>query len=251
MSYKVKIDIFEGPFDLLVYLIENAEMNIYDIQVAEITNQYLRHIEEMKSKDLVVGGEFMVLAAALIELKSKMLLPRYKPDGTQEEEDPRNELVQKLLEYKRFKAAAGFLAEREEFASMVLEKPKEDLEEFTCEPDEYLRMDIDMFVRAFEQFLNKKQRIAEVRRRYSRAERERETMESRIGHIRSIFRRNHKTNLKFWELLKPESDRYEIVLTFVSLLEMIKGRVLKVKQDANFGEISLELCESEDATNVQ
>ena len=110
MSYKVKIDQFEGPFDLLVYLIETSEMNIYDIQVAAITRQYMDYIQEMQRLDVEVATEFMVLAAVLIEIKSKMLLPRIKPEGVAGGEgDPREELVERILEYKRFKRAAALL----------------------------------------------------------------------------------------------------------------------------------------------
>jgi len=110
MTYKIKLDIFEGPFDLLVYLIENARMSVYDIHVSEITDQYIKYLETMKTFDVNLATEFMVLAAELIEIKSKMLLPRMKADGeTAFEEDPRAELVQRILEYKRFKSAAELL----------------------------------------------------------------------------------------------------------------------------------------------
>lgn len=120
MAYKVKLNTFEGPFDLLVYLIENARMNIYDIQVSEITAQYIDYIEKMQRLDVNVSSEFMVLAAELIELKSKMLLPRapVDEDGTVDE-DPRSGLVQKLLEYKRFKAISKMLSERETEGRMI------------------------------------------------------------------------------------------------------------------------------------
>ena len=104
MSYKVRLQTFEGPFDLLVYLIENAEMSIYDIKISEITSQYLAYIQTMQEMDVHVASEFMVLASALIEIKSKMILPRMVDpgDGNVVEEDPRTELVVRLLDYKRF-----------------------------------------------------------------------------------------------------------------------------------------------------
>ena len=104
MSYKVKLQSFEGPFDLLVYLIENAQMNIYDIEISSITAQYLAHIQAMREMDIAVSTDFMVLASSLIEIKSKMILPRMSAEGTPSlEEDPRRELVAKLLEYKKYK----------------------------------------------------------------------------------------------------------------------------------------------------
>jgi len=240
MSYKVKLDIFEGPFDLLVYLIENAEMNIYDIQVSKITNQYIEYIERMQALDINVASEFMVLAAALIEIKSKMLLPRFKPEGDGASiEDPRTELVQKILEYKRFKKAAELLEKKEENSLRIFEKPKEDLTPYTNEPDEYLNLDLNQFVKVFLLFLNKKKRLEEVKKNYSKMERQKITIESKIEYIKSFFKFRDKNKLSFKELLKPESNRYDVVLTFVSMLEMIRQKTIKVKQNINFGEIYL------------
>ena len=116
--YKVKLKSFEGPFDLLVYLIENAEMSIYDIKISEITNQYLAYLKEMEERDVALASEFMVLASSLIEIKSKMILPRATEDGQEiVGEDPRTELVARLLEYKRFKELSQMLEEREEHIS--------------------------------------------------------------------------------------------------------------------------------------
>ncbi|MDR3296482.1 MAG: segregation/condensation protein A [Clostridiales Family XIII bacterium] len=241
MSYKVKLDNFEGPFDLLCYLIENAEMNIYDIQVSVITKQYLACIVELQSQDLAVGGEFMVLAAALIELKSKMLLPRAKKENGEPEEDPRSELVQKLLEYRKFKSVAELLLEQEERACLLFEKPQEDLQPYTGEPDEYLRMDLDQFVQAFRLFIMRKQRVEEVRRRYERVEQQRETVETRISFIKKLFGHKQAKRLRFRELLRTQNDRFDIVLTFVSLLEMIRSKTVRVKQKGNFAEITVEL----------
>ena len=113
MSYRVRLNVFEGPFDLLVYLIEHAQMSIYDIRIAEITEQYIQYISAMQDADINVSTEFMVLAAELLEIKSKMLLPRMKPQeegGTYE--DPRTELVQRLQEYKMFKEISRMLEEQ-------------------------------------------------------------------------------------------------------------------------------------------
>lgn len=240
MSYKVKLDIFEGPFDLLVYLIENAEMNIYDIQVSKITNQYIDYIERMQELDINVASEFMVLAAALIEIKSKMLLPRFKPEGDGEAiEDPRTELIQKILEYKRFKTAAELLERMEENSLRIFEKPKEDLTPYTNEPDEYLNLDLNQFVKVFLLFLDKKKRLEEIKKNYSKMERQKITIESKIEYIISLFKFKDKNKMSFKELLKPESNRYDVVLTFVSMLEMIRLKTIKVKQNINFGEIYL------------
>ena len=159
MSYKVKLKTFEGPFDLLVYLIENARVDIYDIAVSEITDQYMAYLEEMQKLDVAVGSEFMVLAANLIDIKTKMLLPRLNEEGQEvAEEDPRSQLVEKILEYKRFKQISQMLSEYEEEASHIYEKPKEDISAYLEQPDEYLSLEIGQFVNAFNLFLSKKKR---------------------------------------------------------------------------------------------
>lgn len=163
MSYKVKLQTFEGPFDLLVYLIENAQMSIYDIEIKSITSQYLEYVKEMENMDVAVATEFMVLASSLIEIKSKMILPRISKSGDSViEEDPRTELVSRLIEYKKFKRAAEVLRQQEETASDIFEKPKEDISEYLDNPDEYLSLDLKQFASAFSSFLEKKQRIEEV-----------------------------------------------------------------------------------------
>jgi segregation and condensation protein A len=246
MSYKIKLDIFEGPFDLLVYLIENARMSVYDIQVSEITNQYIKYIEDMKALDVNLATEFMVLAAALIEIKSKMLLPRIRPDGEGIlEEDPRTELVQRILEYKRFKAAAELLELQEEQSLRVFEKPKEDLAPYTREADEYLNLDLNQFVKAFHLFLQKKRRLEEIKNNYAKVERQKISVESRVEYIKNLFRSKGIKKLNFRELLTPESNRYEVVLTFVSMLEMIRQKAVIVRQNVNFGEIYLSLNEKD------
>ncbi|MDR1028287.1 MAG: segregation/condensation protein A [Clostridiales Family XIII bacterium] len=239
MSYKVKLNIFEGPFDLLVYLIENAEMSIYDIKVSEITSQYIRHIEMMREQDVMVGAEFLVLAATLIELKSKMLLPRIKADG-EIEEDPRAELAQKLLEYTRFKKLAAALADQMDYAVMKLVKPKEDLEPYTGEPDEYLRMDPDRFIAAFKAFLYRKRKNEELMDIRRRVERERMSVAAKKSAIGRFLRKAKDRFVSFRELLSPDSDRYDKVVTFVSLLEMIKAGMAGAKQTGNFKEIRVE-----------
>lgn len=246
MSYKIKLDIFEGPFDLLVYLIENARMSVYDIQVSEITDQYIRYIEDIKALDVNLATEFMVLAAALIEIKSKMLLPRMKNDGEGVlEEDPRTELVQRILEYKRFKSAAELLELQEEQSLRIFAKPKEDLAPYTKETDEYLNLDLNQFVKVFHMFLQKKKRLEEIKKNYAKVERQKVTIESRIEFIKNLFRSREKKNLNFRELLTQESNRYEVVLTFVSMLEMIRQKTVVVRQNVNFGEIYLSLRDKE------
>lgn len=243
MSYKVKLQTFEGPFDLLVYLIENAQMNIYDIQIAEITGQYLAYVETMKTVDFNAATEFMVLAATLIDIKSKMILPRTTVEGEVVlEEDPRSELVERLLEYKRYKKGAEILKEQESYMAMVYEKPQEDISAYLEEPDEYLRLDIREFAAAFDLFLRKKKKEEDVRAHYTRVERERATIESRMLHIRDCFKRAWSKGLKKLSLkaLIPDGkNRYDIVVTFVSVLQMMRDKYLDAEQNSTYGEITV------------
>jgi len=240
MGYKVKLNQFEGPFDLLVYLIENAEMSIYDIRISEITKQYLEYMDEMKKLDVPVAAEFMVLAAALIEIKSKMLLPRVSPD---EEgiitEDPRSELVEKLLEYKQFKNIAEMLEMREEAGLRILEKPQEDLAEYTGEADEYLTLDLKQFVAAFEQFLHKKKKVEEIRKHHIRTEKQRVTAEARMSDISHFFKASPEKTADFRELVQHKDDKYDVALTFSSVLELMKERYLWAEQSYLYGEITI------------
>ncbi len=245
MSYRVKLNIFEGPFDLLVYLIEHAEMSIYDIKISEITNQYISYVEELKSADINLSSEFMVLAAALLEIKSKMLLPRsVSDDGVSDiMEDPRTELVAKLVEYKRFKAISEMLEQRADEASMCLEKPQEDLAEYTGEPDEYLSLDIDKFKTAFELFLSRKKKLEEIRVHHKRSEKQRITNELRMESIKDFFRDKPEMAADFRELIDDKEDMYDVAVTFSSVLEMMKERKLDAEQKYLFGDITVKATE--------
>ena len=250
MSYKVRLQTFEGPFDLLVYLIENAQMSIYDIKISEITSQYLAYIQTMQETDVYVASEFMVLASALIEIKSKMILPRMVDagDGGVVEEDPRTELVQRLLEYKRFKQAAEILAEQEERCSHIYEKPQEDISAYLEEPDEYLRLDLAQFAQAFNLFIQKKQKVDSVRKHYTRIERERARMEERISYIAGVLKKSIGQFFSFKEFIHNKKDRYDVVVTFVSLLEMAKNRIVQVEQKSTYGDIQVSAGQNVDGT---
>ena len=241
MSYKIKLNIFEGPFDLLVYLIERAEMNIYDIQISLITRQYLEHIRKMEEMDVVVTSEFMVLAATLIEIKSNMLLPRSK-EGGDAAEDPRTDLTAKLVEYVRYKKAAAALEAQRGFARLKLTKVQEDLAEYTGEPDIYLRMGMDAFVQAFNNFIHRRVRGEELRRMARSVERERLSLEKKVSFIERILdgaRKAKQKILKFKELLSNESDRADRVVTLIALLDMAGEGALRMRQKSNFGEIEI------------
>ena len=242
MGYKVKLDIFEGPFDLLVYLIEHAKMSIYDIKVSEITTQYLQYVAQMQAQDVAVAQEFMVLAAELIELKSRMLLPKSSLDEAgEDEEDPRADLVSRILEYKRYKEMAAFLEEEADAAAHSRTKPQEDLATYEGEAEELLRTDMNAFVKAFYAFLFRKQRLDEMRRVYERVERQRMSVENRIVQIRDMFR--GKTKLMFSEMIREDTSPYNQVVTFMSLLELLKQKSVTATQKKRFGDITVKLVE--------
>jgi len=242
--YKVRIEKFEGPFDLLIYLLENAKMDIYDIKVAEITEQYIDYLKQMEDLNIEVETEFIVLAAVLIRLKSHMLLPRVSdnPDDDVIVEDPRMELATRILDYMRTKKSAEMLQEREEYNLAIHEKPAEDLSKYVGEPDEILRATDEQLVNAFILFLTRKKKIEEVERRYQRVRRRKETVEARIKDMTKILETRltpDVSGISFMELLPEEPDRYDITLSFMSLLSMIRNQGYDAEQDENFGEITV------------
>ena len=243
--YKVRIDKFEGPFDLLIYLLENAKMDIYDIKVAEITEQYIAYLKEMEDLNIEVETEFIVLAAVLIRLKSHMLLPRVSdnPDEDVIVEDPRLELTTRLLDYMRTKKTAEILADLEEYNLAIHEKPAEDLSEYVGEPDEILKASDEQLVNAFILFLTRKKKIEEVQRRYQRVRRRKESIESRIKDMTKVLEHRLTPGTSgdsFMELLPEEPDRYDMTLSFMSLLSMIKNQGYDAEQEENFGEITVK-----------
>ncbi|MCI2061278.1 MAG: segregation/condensation protein A [Eubacteriaceae bacterium] len=250
MAYKVKLNAFEGPFDLLVYLIENARMSIYDIRVSEITTQYIEYLNEMQRLDVNIASEFMVLAAELIELKSKMLLPHapVSEDGTYED-DPRSELVAKLLEYKRFKAISEMLRSREEENRRIYTKPQEDISEFTDSPDEVLTLSMPQFAAAFNLFIEKKKKVQLIQDHYQRIERQKISAEQRAGFIKSLFVLNGSEAVDtgrvvpFNDLVPDKNDKYDMALSFTAMLEMIKQRRLTAQQASLFAEIFVRATE--------
>ena len=245
MSYRIKLSVFEGPFDLLVYLIEHAQMSIYDIKISEITSQYIKHVEALKEADINVASEFMVLAAELLEIKSKMLLPRSQMDeaGTEVYEDPRTELVERLKEYKKFKAISEMLEARFEESSAHLEKPQEDLTEYTGEPDIYLSLDIEQFRAAFEAFLLRKKKLEAIRHHHVRTEKQRITTEKRMVEIKDFFRGRDSREADFNELVHRPDDKYDVAVTFSSVLELMKERRLDAEQRRLFGDITVKATE--------
>jgi segregation and condensation protein A len=194
----------------------------------------------MQQMNVAVSSEFMVLAAELIDLKSKMLLPRTAdPDGEGEAEDPRTDLALRILEYKKFKIASEMLREGEQKNFHIYEKPQEDISQYTDSPDEYLTLEIGQFVNAFNNFLARKKKIEEIKRRYERIERQKLSAEHRMQFIQSLFAADPNRKILFGDMVQDKSDRYDIALSFSSMLEMIKQRRLLAEQKRLYGEITV------------
>lgn len=243
MNYKVKLEIFEGPFDLLVYLIEKNKMSVCDISISEITTQYIDYISRMKDLDVELAQDFMVLAAELIQIKTRMLLPVEVAKDSEEPapEDPRTQLVHKIMEYKQFKEMAAFLAEQEELCSHIHSKPAEDLESLAGEPEEIIKGSLSEFAQAFMQFIQKKQRLEEMKRVYERIERQKMTMENRMLQVADVLREKKQTS--FFELVKDDNTNFNKVITFMSVLELLRERSITAEQKKRYGDIIIRKAE--------
>jgi segregation and condensation protein A len=233
-EYKVKLEVFEGPLDLLLYLIKKDEVDIYDISLERITTQYLEFMEAFKALDLDVAGEFVVMAANLIYLKSRALLPAHvqPPDEEAEEEDPRWDLIRQLVEYKKFKDAAAQLSQREfEQSNLFARLP----DQADATPERPLG-DVSVFdlINAFNNVLK---RIAAKSEDLREIFEENYTVSDKIDLIMKMT--GSGVPLKFTELFVDAASRTEIVVTFLALLELIRLKQLRCVQEAPFAEIEL------------
>jgi segregation and condensation protein A len=243
MKYNVVLETFEGPFDLLFHLIEKNEVDIYDIPIAQITDQYIDYLETMKVLDLEITSEFLVMAATLLEIKSKMLLPD-KNKGEQleiEEEDPRQELIRRLIEYKKYKDAAESLKIKEEIQSKVFFKPQEELEQFSYKEEQLVLEGIKLIdlVSAFNKVIKKKNLDVKEKIDIKEIKRDEITIEESMEKIKRQI--NVRKEVKFDELFEEDKTRTSIVITFLAILELIKLKVITLKQEKNFGDIIIML----------
>jgi segregation and condensation protein A len=231
-TYSVKLPLFEGPMDLLLHLIREQKIDIYDIPIALITRQYLEYLEMMKELNLDIAGDFLVLAATLIHIKSRMLLPIEETADTEEPEDPRLELVIKLLEYQAFKDAALGLREREdERSSLYTREPSEEEEPMPEEVDQPLLFELNLYdlIHAFRDLLEKAP--AEVQA----ITRETLTMKDKMALILDSLQ--HRDAMRFTDLFRGDLTRTQFIVTFLALLEILRLGVAKVYQEGEFGTI--------------
>jgi segregation and condensation protein A len=227
-EYKIKLEAFEGPLDLLLYLIKKDEIDIYDIPIARITEQYLEHIKIMHQLDIDVAGEFLVVAATLIHIKSKMLLPAEPSEILEVDslDDPRQELVHRLLEHKKFKSAAEMLwtkaeVEREVFTRSQIESDKENPEVSATVFD---------LIEVFKKLLEKRREQIEIE-----IGQDQFTMAQKIDEIKLIF--EDQSEISVLDLLTATRSRSELVITLLAILELSKEYVIRLIQNEPFGDI--------------
>jgi segregation and condensation protein A len=236
-DYKVSLDIFEGPLDLLLYLIKKDEVDIYDISLERITKQYLGYIETFKMLNIDLASEFIVMAANLMYIKSRTLLPKHvqPPEEESEDEDPRWELIRQLIEYKKFKDAAGFLQKREMLQEdMFALSP--DVPE-SNEPDPMPDVGLFDLIRAFQKIIKRfEEKGEDLREIYD----DRFTIGDKIDYLLTSVAIG--TRLSFLNLFEAATTKTEVIVTFVALLELIRIKEFRMTQKESLGEIELIRC---------
>lgn len=253
MEIAYKLNVFEGPLDLLLHLIEKNKVDIYDIPIVTITEQYLAYVSEMQERDMDVMSEFLVMAGTLLQIKSKMLLPREQTEE-EEEEDPRAELVRRLLEYKMYKYAALELKDMELDASHNLYKkptiPKE-VEEYREEVDPAELVDgltLSKLNDIFQSIMRKQvDKIDPIRSKFGTIEKEEINIEDRMVQIREEVR--GLKGINFRTLLETQPTRMNIIITFMSILELMKVGAITIRQEETFGEIVIDSLDEIEVTS--
>ncbi|MGX7395230.1 segregation/condensation protein A [Carnobacterium mobile] len=237
----VKIDAFEGPLDLLLHLIQHLEIDIYDIPIAEVTSQYLTYIQTMKVLELDIAGDYLVMAATLMAIKSKLLLPKQELvldtelELIEEGEDPRDALVEQLLEYQKYKKAAAVLKTKEEERSQYYTKEPQNLDQLQKNvPLEPLKISTLDLVVAFQKLVTKRLNKAPLQTKVMAEE---VTISEKMAFIlTSVSSSSSKTGIRFTDLF-TEPTKKDMVTTFMALLELIKEQTVSFQQAEKYGEI--------------
>ena len=245
MAITYRLQAFEGPLDLLLHLIEINKIDIYDIPIAEITDQYLDYISRMEAADMEIASEFLVMAATLLRIKSRMLLPVEKTEEI-DEQDPRLELVRRLLEYKMYRMIGQELDEMSEAAERTFYKGRTIPADLTWsqpkpDPEELLEgTDMMTMKRLFEAALKRQaEKIDPIRSRYGQIEREPVSVSGRISDIRRTLRRSSGQKVSFRGLMQAGSSRLDVIVTFLAILEMMKSGAVTIRQEALFEDIEI------------
>lgn len=241
MEYKVTIDVFEGPMDLLLHLIRKSDIDIFDIKVDEIANQYFEYLHAMQQMDLNIASEYLTMAAELIELKSWMLLPKPEIMEDEYEEDPREKLIQRLVEYQQYKEVTESFRSLEEERKQYYTKEVSDLREYATNDDKIHIGEIclDDLTEAMRKFFERKELEKPLNTKITKKE---YSVTVRSNEIRNLLKKKNK--LDFEELFDVYSKEY-VIVTFLSILELAKKQELKIVQQDNFEHIYLvsEGCE--------
>lgn len=243
MALTIKTSNFEGPFDLLLHLIKKNQMDIYNISILDITNQYISYLSEMKELDLDIASEFIVMATTLIELKSKVLLPK-KKEIEEDEVDDAKELIDKLLQYKKFKGAAEFLGTRQLSTGVTFTKRPEIIEDNReRKPQDAgdLLKDItmmDLYKMYMELIEIYKSKMNDSINMEERIKVEVFKIEDKMEHLKEVLGVNR--NITFASIIADSKNKTEVIVTFLALLELIKLKDVRVIQHGNFSEIYLE-----------
>lgn len=244
-NLEIKLDIFQGPFDLLLKLIDKNKIDIYNIPISKLTDDYLSYIKNMEKTDLEEASEFIIMASILLEIKSKMLLPKEKDIETEEEIDPREELVKKLIEYKKYKIIAKKLSETEVFLEKVVFKPADKTTLNAIKQPQDLKLDellegidLNTLYNIFESVLKRKdEKTDKIRSNFKSVTKALYNINDKINYIKDLIFLENK--ISFNKIFEESNSKVEIVVTFLAVLELIKSKDIKVLQDNIFGEITI------------
>jgi len=239
-DYKVQLEIFEGPLDLLLYLTKKDEVDVHDISIDRITKQYLSYMDSFSMLNISLASEFMVMAANLIYIKSRTLLPKHQqpPEDDAEDEDPRWDLIRQLIEYKKFKDAAGFLQDRADQRQDFFENVPEEIE--VEEPAQRPLADVGIFdlIRAFQNVVQRFDESSAVGEIFD----DHYTVSDKIDHLLNTVPAGE--NIRFSSLFEGAGSKGEIIVTFLAVLELMKLNHFSIKQDTLMGEIELHRNEN-------
>lgn len=247
MAIPVKLQVFEGPLDLLLHLIDINKIDIYDIPISLITDQYLQYIQQMEKQDMDIMSEFLVMAATLLRIKSKMLLPVEK-EPEEEPEDPRQELVERLLEYKMYKYAAGELKDMQMSAARAMFKPTTmpkglKYEEPPVDLDALVGdMDLDKLHAIFKMVMKRaNDKVDPIRSKYGKIEQEEINLADKMSEIEGIARKKKK--FSFRQLLEKQKTKMNAIVTFLAILELMKNGKIQIVQENLFDDIQIDVVE--------
>jgi segregation and condensation protein A len=239
--YRINIPLYEGPLDLLLDLIKKQEMNIHDIQISKITSQYLDYLHQLETLNVDVSAEFIYMAATLIYIKSKMLLPP-DPLATPEEQaaDPREELVQRLLEHEKFKNAAQLLYQKQQIEENVWSKPDKSLYQDESTEGELVVSLVDL-VRVFQQVLERKKEVTRIELQH-----ESFTVAQMIAQLRGQILASDTNSISLIQFFEACPSRHAMIVAFLAVLEMVKLQAVALMQEKQFGEIFIKKTKSFD-----